>query len=475
MELRQYFKILLGKWWIILSLTLMGFTYSLVFSYSRTPIYESISTYVTALDSSLNTPGDPGSSIYGFETLTGREQRIFVTYCGILTSQTVIKRAYELLAVNTTELDVTKYSVNCSNLPDTNILSLTVTGPSPALVEKLNEAIGTVGVSHTNSLYTLFLLQNLDPVELEPKPISPKYPQNAALGTGMGLMVGIALAFLIEYFQSPSSRLEALSIRHNQMGVYNERYFRQRFEQEINRAHARNRPIGMALLYLIPNEDFRLLPETSQTSLYRAAALMIEDRLGKDHIVAYIRPQTLGILLAETPAHQAQEILERLHAEIRTHHFEVEGYSTSFVANSGLVASSGAALDYSEMIDKAAEALKVANKTGENIIHLIRATPLPFVMPGMEEEQNPADGTLSFDGLGWEDESAEIIRPISTPSNSDMPTVTTSLHKTTNGQGAKAVEADSAVIEKSLLSRLRDDLIRANRHDKDESEIENKN
>jgi diguanylate cyclase (GGDEF)-like protein len=184
---------------------------------------------------------------------------------------------------------------------------------------------------------------------------------------------------MIEYLQSPLQRLEAQSIRHPLFGIYNERYFRQRFEQELNRAQARNRPISLALLNLIPNEDFALLPEDTQNTLYRSAALMIEDSMRQGDIAAYMGPRTFGILLAETPASEAQEILEALHARIRSHTFESGSYLTSFVANSGLVASSGGILGYQEMLNKAAEALKTANSTGENIIHLIRATT-PFVL-----------------------------------------------------------------------------------------------
>lgn len=477
MELRQYLRILLGKWWIIIPLTLMGFTYSLVFSYSRTPIYQSSSTYVTALDSSLYTTGE-GDALYGFDSLTGADQRIFVTYCSVLTSQVVISRAYTLLNVQNNSVDPSDYKVTCSNLPETNVLLLTVTGPAPKVVEKLNEAIGTTGLVETNALYRLFPLKKLDPVGLEPDPISPKIPQNAALGTGVGLILGISLAFLIEYFQAPSTRLEALSIRNAQMGVYNERYFRQRFEQEINRAHARNRPISMAMLNLIPNEDFRLLPENAQVTLYRMAAVMTEDRVGKDNIVAYLRPQTLGILLAETPADQAQELLEKLHGEIRKHHFESDGYSTTFVANSGLVTSSGAALDYYGMLDKASEALKVANKAGENTIHLIRATPLPFVLPEMEPEAPGMGGSVSFDELSWPDEDVQTpAQPVL-----DMPAVSTAApRKTSNGQAQphavpastskpKAGSSDPGGIERSLLTRLREDLSRASNQPSDTSE-----
>ncbi|NDJ85366.1 MAG: diguanylate cyclase [Chloroflexi bacterium] len=410
MELRQYVYILLSKWWIILPLALMGFTYSLVFSYSQTPTYEAASTYVTRLDTALS--DDLDTTIFGVETLTGRE-RIFVTYCELMTSKAVRYDAYRLMNLDPVQVDLEAvdedYDVTCANLPETNVLLLTVRGPSPEFVARLNEAVGLTGSARANRLYSYFPLENLDPVDLEEDPVAPGYVQNGVLGGALGLVVGITLAFAIEYFQSPSKRLEQLSIRHPQLGIYNQRYFRQRFEEEINRAYARNRPISMALLQLTPNEDFELLPESVQVALTRAAALMIQDTLSQGAIVAYMRPRTFGILLAETPGDEARRTLEKLHTILRTQTFESGGYVSGFVARSGLVVSSGNALNYQEMLDKASEALKRADATGENSIYIIRAIPQPFVMPQQDADDDfdSFDDYSAYDDLGWDSTGEE--------------------------------------------------------------------
>lgn len=404
MELREYFKILLNKWWLIIPLAMMGFTYSLVFSYSQTPTYEATSTYITELGSTL-TSQDPELGLFGSDTLLGSE-RIYVTYCEILTSRTVRDRAFEMLQIDPTVTDMSDYGATCTNLPNTQALLLTVTGPSPIVVERLNEAIGRAGIAHPTSSY--FPLAALDSASLNPDPISPKYIQNGVLGGALGLVIGVTLALMIEYLQSPLQRLEALSIRHPLFGIYNERYFRQRFEQELNRAQARNRPISLSLLNLIPNEDFALLPEDIQNTLYRSAALLIEDSMRQGDIAAYMGSRTFGILLAETPANEAQGILETLHAKIRSHTFDSGSYLTSFVANSGLVASSGGILGYQEMLNKAAEALKTANGTGENIIHLIRATT-PFVL-GEDMDEDDEGTFAAFKGGSSPFETGEWTR-----------------------------------------------------------------
>jgi diguanylate cyclase (GGDEF)-like protein len=395
MELREYMRILLKRWWLIGSLTLLSLVTALLFSYAQTPIYESTSTYVTKLNTGLPNNADTADTgIYAMDTLTGRA-RIFVTYCQIMTSQAVRAEAFSLLSLDSTAVDTTKYDVFCTNLPETNVLLVTVQGPSPELVKRLNEAIGVAGVSRTNSLYSFYPLEPLDPVALAEDQVSPKHSQNAILGGALGLAVGITLALMVEYLRSPLERLEAMSIRHPQMGVYNERYFKQRLEEETNRAHARLRPISVALVRLHPNEDFALLPEQVQTALLRNAAVLMEDQIRQGDILAYVKPQTFGILLAETPGDEAQTLLQQLHTDIRSHTFEVKGYVSSFIANTGVVASSGGSIGYQAMLDKAGEALITAEQIGENTIHLIRATPRPFLTSG-ETDADESTTTLPF-------------------------------------------------------------------------------
>lgn len=381
MELRQYLSILLRRWWVILPIVFVSLTGAFLFAYGQTPIYESTSKYVTTISPSVTASGD--TAFFAIDTLTGR-QRIFATYCEVIISDNVRQEVYRLLNLDTTDPAtgkmLSKYKVVCTNLPETNILMLTVQGTSPQLVENMNEAIGLVGMAHSNKLYSFFPVQRLDAVYLEEKPVSPKYPLVGALGGAFGLIIGVTTALLMEYLRSPADRIADLSIRDLEIGIYNERYFRRRFGEELERASVRMRPISMTLLKLRPAEDFQLIPETTQRALIRGVALKLEDNVGQGNIVAYMKGRTFGILLSETPGEEAVALINRLHIAIRSQAFEAEGgFITNFTANSGLVASSGSLMGYNDMYDKATEALRVAEQNGENTVHLINATPPPFL------------------------------------------------------------------------------------------------
>src|SRR5260221_10373465 len=256
MELREYLRVLAKNWWLILLLTLVGLSGALLFSYSRQPVYEATSTYVVTLapfDVICNT-------IYGMVLLTSSQQRMFATYCQVMSSNAVRTEAAKLIGVDPNSLDPDIYTASCTVLPDTNVLRLITHGTAPALTARLNEAIGVLGIARAKSLYNYFPLERLDAVNIDDTPILPNHTEDALLGTMLGVVLGISAAMVKEYLRSPSERLEATSIRNPRFGVYNERYFQQRLLEEINRARVRNRPISVALMRLVPDEDFGLIP-----------------------------------------------------------------------------------------------------------------------------------------------------------------------------------------------------------------------
>jgi diguanylate cyclase (GGDEF)-like protein len=388
MELREYLRVLVKSWWIILLLTVVSIMGALIFSYSRTPVYEASSSFVVSLASFDNI----GNTIYGLDTLMSSQQRIFATYCQIMDSNVVRDEAYRIVGAES--LTPANYKVSCNVLPDSNVLRLVVHGPIPEVTRRLNDAIGMVATARAQNVYSYFPLNRLDKVFVDSTPISPNHSQDAALGGIFGLVMGVSLAMILEYLRSPSERMAALSIRHPVMGIYNERYFQQRLTEEINRARSRNRPISVALMRLAPDEDFVLLPEKAREGLLRLAALKLQDSMKQENIVAYMGDQMFGVLLPETPGDEAQNILSRLHQDIRNETFRIDDYMTNFTAQSGLVESSGGQLTPQLMLSKASEALQSAGPINENVIQLVRASPRPFVI-GKEAEDEPPTPDLA--------------------------------------------------------------------------------
>jgi capsular polysaccharide biosynthesis protein len=338
-ELREYIRIVVRGIWLIIPLTLLTVTITALFSYSQTPIYESNGTFVTRLDSTLSSIGD---TIYGLDTLLGR-QRIFVTYCDVMSSDSTINNALQLLGISPSDIAIGKdYTVVCSPVPESNVLVLTVRGTSPLVVERLNEAIGQVGIERVNSLYNFFPVEVLDTVELVEGPVAPNHTTNLVLGGALGLILSVSLAFLLDYLRSPQNDFEALSIRDADFAVYKDRYFQRRLQEEFERAKTSYRTLSIAFVKLIVSEDFEILPEKIQKELMRRIALDMQNYQPQSNIVAYRGQTTFEVLIPERSGAQArsevQDMVDSFHSKIYRH----ESYNTRFDIQAIVVESDGA-------------------------------------------------------------------------------------------------------------------------------------
>jgi diguanylate cyclase (GGDEF)-like protein len=431
MELREYIRIILKSWWIILPITLLSLSVALFFSYQQTPIYQAESKYITVLSSNLSaTSGNYDPFLYGMDTMLGNP-RLYVGFCETMTSGITLNRAWQLVGIDPANpiYETSIYTRTCAVQPESNVILVTTTGPSQMLVSDLNSAIGLAGMEETNQNFAAFPLEILDNVYLYPDPISPNHPRDAILGGAIGLVISVTLALVMDHLRSPLERLEALSIRDPLLNVFNDRYFQQRLTEEVNRARIRYRPLSMARL--VPNEDFALLPEAVQDALMRSAALYMQNMLREGDLLAYNRKQDIfEVLLPETPNHEAKELVTKLHTEVRNQTFRIDQYVSNFSMSSGVVEGSGETLELQTMLQQAAKALEKARQNGENTIVFMRGAPSPFVLEDTGMDSAPSSGSSM-------DEYMEV--PVPLPSSAAVPAIGSS-----NGDSAREARARAA-------------------------------
>jgi diguanylate cyclase (GGDEF)-like protein len=392
MELREYIRIILKSWWLILPITLLSLSIALFFSYQQTPVYQAESRYITVLSSNLSeTSGGYDAFLYGMDTLLGNP-RLYVGFCEIMRSGPTSDRAYQILGIDrrTTTIDLLPYQTTCSVLPESNVLLVTTVGTNAQLVTELNRATGLAGMERTNANFAAFPLELLEDVWLDPVPVSPSHSRDAILGGAIGLVISVTIALVLDNLRSPLERLESLSIRDPLLNTFNDRYFQQRLTEEVNRARIRYRPLSMVFSRLVPNEDFALLPEAVQDALMRSAAMYMQNMLREGDLLAYNRKQDIfEVLLPETPNHEAKELVTKLHTEIRNQTFRIDQYVSNFSMSSGVVEGSGETLELITMIQQATKALEKARQNGENTIVFMRGAPSPFVLDDSDMDGVP--------------------------------------------------------------------------------------
>jgi capsular polysaccharide biosynthesis protein len=369
MELREYVKLFTKNLWVIITVTLAATTLTLIFSYQQVPVYESSSTYVARLRSTT----DSFDQVYSLDTLMGRA-RIQTTYCDLIESHAVWNRSLQLLNLDATTPWMRAYFVECTVLPESSVLKIIVRGPVPTMVERFNQAIGLAGMERVNTLFPPFPIEPLDEVTLNPVPVSPNHFFNTALGGVLGFAVSLALIMGINYMRSPQESLEALSIRDNRFNLYNLRYFQMRLSEEINRSRVRQRPVSMAAIRILPNEDFALMPESVRESLLRLSVMQIEDNLNPGDILTHWKGLIFYALMPETPGDEAFNLMSKVNIALRGEVIEVGSYRAYFTANAGVVENNAGVLDSYKTVETAVNMLEKADQQGENQIEMTCAT-----------------------------------------------------------------------------------------------------
>jgi diguanylate cyclase (GGDEF)-like protein len=389
MELREYIQIIFKHIRIIIIFTVAAFAVTMAVSYNQTPVYQAESKYVVGIDCARTASNE--DCVYALDALTGR-QRIFVTNCDIMKSSSVFRQAFALIGLDLTNPDVADaagdYAVECSPLPESQVIMLIVQGPTPNIVVELNRAIGLVGIREVNNRLGIFPVSLLDDVVFNEEPVSPNHLFNGVLGLALGVMVSVTLVLLLDYLRTPQEKLENISIYDPRINVYNSRYFQRRLNEEIQRSRMQHRLLAVALVHLTPDENFVLLAEDDQELLLRKAAERIKNILRETDILAYRGNNTFGVMMPETSEPDALLLFKRLHEVMREEPVESDryGYIINFTATTGLVENNGGTLELHETMDVVLDALQKAMSSGANSIEFVRTKPGAFTVDEAELE-----------------------------------------------------------------------------------------
>lgn len=125
------------------------------------------------------------------------------TYNVIIKSPAILSKVIEILDLNLNSAQLTE-KITVASQNDSQVVNVTVQDDNPAIAvdianttaEVFQEEIPVLmNVDNVNILSRAVLIDN-------PTPVKPNKLLNIAVGTVIGLMVGLGLAFLLEYFDT---------------------------------------------------------------------------------------------------------------------------------------------------------------------------------------------------------------------------------------------------------------------------------
>jgi capsular polysaccharide biosynthesis protein len=175
---------IIDRWWVVAAIALVGAIAGYWLPQLNPPIYQSTSAFVIATGDSIEDSGDVAAALGVL-----RNRQVTATFAEILQSQTLLDRA-------TTEIGSAGSAFESTGvvLPESNVVSLTVSGPDADAVREVNQIIGAAGSEDLASLYPIYRAILLESAKTPSAPASPVPVRDALFGAAVGAFLGIVLA-----------------------------------------------------------------------------------------------------------------------------------------------------------------------------------------------------------------------------------------------------------------------------------------
>ncbi|MBA3741935.1 polysaccharide biosynthesis tyrosine autokinase [Sporichthya sp.] len=213
MTFQDYVRVLRERWLLVVFGLILGVGGAAAHSYLATPQYATSATFF------ISTPGLSEDVSQAYQGSLLSEQKI-KSYTQLATDRRLREQVSAELGS-----PVAPGTISASARPDTVLLTITVTDPSPQRAQRIAELASTNFIALVAEVEKP--IGDADPAvaarqvqtpPLPTQPVSPKPVRDAALGTILGLMLGVGLAIarhtldrsvkssevLVEFAQAPS-------------------------------------------------------------------------------------------------------------------------------------------------------------------------------------------------------------------------------------------------------------------------------
>jgi capsular polysaccharide biosynthesis protein len=198
LDLRDYFQIVRKRLWLIFSIVVFVCGAAGVYSlYIKNPVYEASTKIIVN-----QTPTQSAASQLDLNQINTNIQLIN-TYKEIIKTPAIldiVTKEYPQFNITAEEL---LKNVNVSSVNNTQVMTLVVRDNSYQRAAEIVNAISLVFKEEIPSLFNVENVSILNEAKVnpivEPKPVEPNVLLNMAIAFIVSLMIGLGLAFLLEY------------------------------------------------------------------------------------------------------------------------------------------------------------------------------------------------------------------------------------------------------------------------------------
>lgn len=363
MEIRLYFQMLKRGWWVVLLTALTAVVAALGASYIVTPQYKAVARFLLSPRNIL--PSSPGLGLEGLDILGN--QTVITTYMEVMRSNRVYRDA--LAELDRTPEEMEDYVYEIQVLPNSSVIELSVTGPSPELAAAFANSIGNQAIRFTSLLSEYYRVDFLDEALPPVVPESPQPVRDSILAFGIGLLLGGVLAIVRDQLMTS---LDAYRLRFqldNITGVYNRRTIRKFLEDELTQ-----NPDGVlsaGIIELVGLADIEdTLPTSGYQNVLRQVTATLQKELRGHDIIGRWTDNSFLVILPKTPGPAAKGIFSRistmLSLPVALQHLDLSIELTPYIG----AAEYSLNISIEELLEKASEALENARKNKANPVYV---------------------------------------------------------------------------------------------------------
>ncbi|MCZ2258642.1 YveK family protein [Sporosarcina sp. G11-34] len=194
-SLQELFKTLKKRIGLIALITIIAITVSGVISFwLLTPIYQS-STQILVNQTKQETP----TTSQDINT----DLQLINTYNVIIKSQVILSKVIDELNLDMS-VGALNAQVTVGNVQNSQVVTIGVSDPDPAAAVEIANTITTVFQEEIKEMMNVDNVKIIAPAELaeNPSPVKPDPKLNMAIAAVIGLMLGVGIAFLLEYLDT---------------------------------------------------------------------------------------------------------------------------------------------------------------------------------------------------------------------------------------------------------------------------------
>ncbi len=209
MDLRDYLRVLRRQWLVIVLCVLIGTAAAALVVVRTTP------QYASKVRLFVSTPTSDAANAQAYQGGLFSQQRV-TSYADLIKGSTIAEKVIDKLDLDVSPTTLVN-QINAVAAPESVILEVTVTDPSPAEAQRLAQTTAEVFAGYVavlegaSSTSTAPIRANIvDAASFPTTPVAPRPLLTIGLGAILGLLVGLAVAWLRETLDTTIKSAERL-------------------------------------------------------------------------------------------------------------------------------------------------------------------------------------------------------------------------------------------------------------------------